>query len=188
MSMPQKDLASLSRTLVRSAGMLARFCDRAEHNEGADRAVVIDAGVQLRACALRVLVDRGQDPVAAYATRLAALEARHPLSRTGLYDADEALRHVKTWRGLQQGQARHDAVYHPDVNGLAKIDQLRHYTLHLSKLAWLLTESAAGDVAGPEDVNDRVTDVLVFGVKLATVCGQTLPDDPIDVELDRITG
>lgn len=174
-----EQLLGTSRTLVRLTGTLARFCDRAEHNEGAERSIVAAAGAELRTTASVLLRACDVDPINSYAARLGALEARHPLYGAGLFDADETIREVKTWRMLQRGQARHDAVYHPDVNGLAKIDQLRHYTLHLAKLAWLLQEAAdAGNI--DDDVLDRVTDVLVFGVKLATVSGELLPDEPVD--------
>lgn len=175
-----EQLAEASRTLVRVTGTLARFCDRAEHNEGTERDIVATAGAELRGDAVHLLRVCGADAVDSYASRLARLESRHPLAGAGLFEADETIRHAKTWRAIQQGQARHDAVYHPDVNGLAKIDQLRHYTLHLAKLAWLLQE-AAGVTTADDDLRDRITDVLVFGVKLATVCGQLLPDEPVDL-------
>lgn len=170
-----------ARTLVRITGILARFCDRAEHNEGASRDLIVTAGADLRVTAMALLRDQGVDPLDAYASRLAQIEARHPLAGANLFEADQEIRHVKSWRGLQQAQARHDAVYHPDVTGLAKIDQLRHYTLHLAKLAWLLQDAADGQDTGGDVVNERIPDVLVFGVKLATVCGQILADEPVDI-------
>lgn len=176
----KSDVATVARAVICGAGTLARFCDRAEHNEGVDRVVVTDAGAALRAAALSALQNRRLDPIAAYGTRLARIEGRHPLGGSGLFDADEALRQAKTWRAVQQCQARHDSVYHPDVCGLAKIEQLRHYTLHLAKLAWLLSETPA-ERTDSDDTADRITDVLVFGVKLATVCGQLLPETSVDI-------
>lgn len=170
-----------ARTLVRVTGTLARFCDRAEHNEGVSRDLIITAGEDLRMTAMALLRDHGIDPLDAYASRLAQIEARHPLAGANLFEADQEIRYVKTWRELQRAQARHDAVYHPDVAGLAKIDQLRHYTLHLAKLAWLLQDAANEQDTGGDIVNERVPDVLVFGVKLATVCGQLLADEPVDI-------
>lgn len=180
MPTPVDDVRDAVRTLVRVTGSLAQFCDRAEHNEGSDRAVVSAAGDALRGCALALLRTRGADPVAAYAERLAAMESRHPLGGTGLFDADEQITLAKTWRDLQRFQARHDAVYHPDVCGLAKIEQLRHYTLHLAKLTWLLQEHDLGQQPLVMPERDRFVDILVFGVKLATVCGVLLPDELVE--------
>lgn len=53
--------------------------------------------------------------------------------------------------------------------------------MHLAKLAWILQDAV--DVHGPEEddiINHRIPDLLVFGVKLATVCGQILPEEPLD--------
>jgi hypothetical protein len=120
-----------------------------------------------------------QDAVAAYADRIRRVEARYPLSGGDVYDGGAAIESAKTWRALQRAQARHDAVYHPDVTGMAKIDQLRHYTLHLAKLSWLMQEAAHASTAADEFVTNRLPDLLLFGVKLATVVGVILPDEPI---------
>lgn len=180
MSAPVDDVPDAVRTLVRVVGSLAQFCDRAEHNEGTERASVSAAGEALRECGVALLRARAVDPVAAYAERLASMETRHPLGGAGVFDAHEQIPLAKTWRDLQRFQVRHDAVYHPDVCGLAKIEQLRHYTLHLAKLAWLLQEHALGhkQLISPE--RDRFVDILVFGVKMATVCGTLLPDELVD--------
>jgi hypothetical protein len=116
---------------------------------------VVVAGAERRSSALTLLRDHDMNPLDAYASRLAQIEIRHPLAGAGLFDADYVVRDVKSWRGLQQAQAHHDAVYHPDVTGLAKIDQLRHYTLHMAKLAWLLQDAADGGDIGGDVANDR---------------------------------
>jgi hypothetical protein len=180
MTIPADRLDFAARTLVCITGTLARLCDRAERNEDASRDVVIVAGAELSSSALALLREHDMNPLDAYASRLAQIEIRHPLAGARLFDADYVVRNVKSWRGLQQAQAHHDAVYHPDVTGLAKIDQLRHYTLHLAKLAWLLQDAANGGDIGGDITNDCMVDILAFGVKLATVCGQILPDTPID--------
>lgn len=177
------DQTEIVRTLVTATGRLAQFCDRAEHNEAADRAVIIDASVALRSLAARVLRRHQVSAVAAYADRLAGIEHRHPIAGSGAFDAADQVPLAKTWRDLQRFQAQHDGTYHPDVNGLAKLDQLRHYTQHLGKLAWYFQDNIGGTGVEAEATTTRVADVLVFGVKLATVCGHLLPDEPVDASL-----
>lgn len=169
------------RCLVTVAGQLAQFCDRAEHNEASERATIVDAGTTLRSFALSFLGRLGVDAIDSYAIRLTEIEHRSPLAGEDVFDADESVRQAKTWRALQRSQARHDGAYHPDVNGLAKIDQLRHYTQHLSKLAWYFQDEVGGTGVDHDATIARVVDMLVFGVKLATVCGQLLPDEPIEL-------
>ena len=165
--------------LVRVAGELARYCDRTEHNEAADRAAIVRAGSDARELALRLFAAVGQDPMAAYAARIRRVEARYPLGGSGAYDGGSAVDAATTWRLIQQAQAHHDAIYHADVAGLAKIEQLRHYTLHMAKLAWLMQEAANDSTATDEFIQNRLPDILLFGIKLATVVGINLPDEPI---------
>jgi hypothetical protein len=180
--MTTTDAMSISQTLVRASGLLARFCDRAEHNEGADRLVIIEVGSLLRATAIRALQVQGQGPIAAYASRIAEIESRHPLANAGQFDIEVALEHAKTWRELQQAQYMHDATYQPDVNGLAKVEQLQHYTLHIAKLAWIFQSFALGEDQFSEDeIEERRTpDILAFGLKLSTVCGELLPEELVE--------
>jgi hypothetical protein len=161
--------------LVRAAGRLAWQCDHAEHAEQADRAIVIEAGLHLRAAAIEAFQLLHLEPLASYATRLAAVESRSPLSGTGLFEAEEAIPTVETWRALQVAQLHHDRVYHPDVLGMARSEQLRHYTLHVTKLAWLALEASDGGDVIDRFVPARIADSLLFGVKLSTVAGEILP-------------
>ena len=46
----------------------------------------------------------------------------------------KAIYTANSWRALQLVQAEHDRHYHPDVCGLTKGEQLRHYALHLAKI------------------------------------------------------
>jgi hypothetical protein len=177
------DQTEIVRTLVTATGRLAQFCDRAEHNEAADRAVIIDVSASLRSLAARVLRRHQVSTIAAYADRLASIELRHPIAGSGAFDAADQVPLAKTWRDLQRCQAQHDGTYHPDVNGLSKLDQLRHYTQHLGKLAWYFQDNVADTGIGTDATTTRVTDILVFGVKLATVCGYLLPEEPIDAAI-----
>ena len=75
---------------------------------------------------------------------------------------------------------RHDATYHPDVAGLPKYAQLRHFTLHLTKLSALLLDAMDG--RGREAfVSERIPDLFIFGIKLSTVANERLGDDVITV-------
>jgi hypothetical protein len=165
--------------LVRAAGLLARFCDRTEHNEASERSEVIDAGGVLRETSLRLFGGMGLDPVGSYVARLSRVESRYPLADARVLDATGSERTAETWRDLQQVQARHDAAYHPDVIGMPKLEQLRHYTLHVAKLAWLTQEAPSDESLMEDYVRNRLPDLLLFGIKLATVVGMILPDEPI---------
>jgi hypothetical protein len=167
------------RGLLKITGVLARHCDRAEHNEGVDQSALHAAGSDLRELALRLLDHHGIDPIQAYATRIGRMEMRHPLGLANIFDGGSAVSQAKTWLDLQKAQARHDLIYHADVAGLSKFEQLRHYTLHLAKLCWLLDEAATSPSQRKDLFHTRIPDMLVFGVKLATVTGLVLPDEPI---------
>jgi len=178
-SEPAAVVATMVPVLVRAAGRLAWQCDHAEHAEHFDRVPVIEAGLNLRAAAIDAFQLLALKPIASYAARLAAVESRSPLSGTGLFAAEVAIPKVETWRDLQVAQLLHDRVYHPDVLGLARSEQLRHYTLHVSKLAWLALEACDGGAAIESFVPARIADSLLFGVKLSTVAGEILPESAV---------
>ena len=127
----------------------------------------------LRQLACELAVGVGLAPIELYAERLGEIEARNVLAHPGSYDGHRAALEATTWRELQLVQIEHDRHYHPDVIGLAKDEQLRHYALHLSKVV--------GAFAEPRDREEllrrRLPDVLLFGVKLWTVMGARLPDE-----------
>jgi hypothetical protein len=154
---------------------VANFCDHAEHNEVADRDWVLQPAAQLRALACEIADAAGMAIVDLYAERLGAIEARNVLGHPGAFDGHRGALEAESWRELQLVQARHDEHYHQDVCGLAKAEQLRHYALHLSKIV--------GAFADPSDERDlldkRLPDLLLFAIKLATVMGVRLPDEPL---------
>ena len=165
--------------LVVAVGQLARHCDRAEHNEQTSHNLLVDIGQTIREMAV-ALAGSLDAVMSAYADRIEQVELRHPLGGTGLFEGGQAIRDAKTWLDLQRAQMRHDLIYHADVAGLAKYEQLRHYTLHLAKLAWLMQEaSEAGDDAGGEFLRVRVPDLFLFGIKFATVAGSRLPEEAL---------
>ncbi len=162
--------------LARCAADVANFCDHVEHNEATDRRWVVDAGIELRRIACAVAADEGVDLHERYATRLDAIERRNPTWTPAALDGPALARAATTWRALQLVQMEHDRRFHPDVVGLAKFEQLRHCALHLAKLAG----SAASVAQGVGDAEDfsvrRLPDVLLFGLKLATVMGERLEE------------
>lgn len=173
-------------SLVRISGTLATHCDRVEHNEIASRDTVIEMGDALRELASSTSRSHCLDLAALYGARLGAIEAKHPAFRLNPFDGRQGVEQAKTWADLQAVQYMHDVTYHPDVAGLAKYDQLRHYTLHVSKLAKLALEASElhGGSAWVPFLTERLPDLAVFGVKLATVCGHKLPTEPIAASTD----
>ena len=161
--------------LAPAAASVANYCDHAEHVEDLDRAWIADAAEQLQACGFRLADELNIDLVELYIKRLAAIEDRNVLSYDRSPKGDVAGRQAKTWRDLQIVQAAHDRYYHPDVLGLSKSEQLRHYAFHLAKLVGAF--AASDDEAELRD--RRLPDVLLFAIKLRTVIGLRLGDEPL---------
>lgn len=165
--------------LVDLTGLLSGWCDRAEHNEGTARAELLDCGARLRTLGLGVLRAEGLDPLGAYSRRLRQMEAKNVLwGAHAPVDVPAALLATRTWRDVQLLQVEHDRLYHPDVFGLPRGQQLQHYVLHLAKLARHLQIVHRDPTARAEWAAGRVADLLVFGVKLATVANHPLADEP----------
>jgi len=160
-----------------AAAQVANYCDHTDHNEPIDQAWVVGAGATLRRVAERIAIKQRIDLLAAYADRLAIVEAR---STHEGFDGREAALSARTWRDLQRVQEEHDRVYHPDVFGMRKSDQLNHYALHLSKLTGALALELTGGGDQADFWSRRLPDMLLFGIKLSTVMGQKLPDDPLE--------
>jgi hypothetical protein len=155
-----------------AVGIVATYCDKVEHNEPADPKAVADAGATIEHAVVGLSRRLGVDVVAAYAERLAVIETRNVLDHHDAYDGAAAAR---SWRDLQLVQVEHDRLFHPDVIGLHKLDQLRHYVLHLAKLVGVFAEAAdLGDLR-----TRRLPDCLLFAIKLRTVTGTRLADEPL---------
>lgn len=158
-----------------SNAAVANYLDHIDHNEDVDREWLWDAGRTFRRMACEIAAAEELDLLSLYVGRLRMIEQRNPLFHPGAFDGAQAAGQVDTWRGLQLAQSDHDRYYHPDVLGLSKLDQLRHYSLHLSKLVGALAEAATAG-PGQEFLERRLPDLLLFGVKLATVTGKALPE------------
>jgi hypothetical protein len=174
-------MPTLSEAAVRlaatSAGVAA-YCDRAEHLEPTDREAIRTAGSELRTLALELAGDKQIDIVQAYRRRLESVEQRHPLYPAGGFAAvDQIPDQSASWQLLQRVQWDHDRHYHPDVLGLSRYEQLRHYAFHLAKLAGAASEAANGDES--DFFERRLPDLLLFGLKLATLVNEALPDQPL---------
>jgi hypothetical protein len=157
-----------------SAG-IAGYCDRAEHLEPTDPELIRAVGATLRELAVRLAAQNGIDLVQAYRARLESVEQRHPLyPASGFAAVEEIPDRSATWRQVQRVQWEHDRHYHPDVLGLSRYEQLRHYAFHLAKLAGAAVN---GDDSG--FLSRRLPDLLLFGLKLATLTNEQLPDTPV---------
>lgn len=158
-----------------AVGIVATYCDKIEHNEPADPKAVADAGAAIEHAVVGLASRLNVDIVAAYADRLAVIETRNVLDHHDAYDGAAAARDARGWRDLQLVQVEHDRHFHPDVIGLHKLDQLRHYVLHLAKIVGVFAEAA--------DLDDllarRLPDCLLFAIKLRTVTGTRLGDEPL---------
>ena len=158
---------------AKASALVSNYCDRVEHNEVVERDWVLDAGRVFRRLGFVMARELGALPFELYAERLEAIELRN-----ALYAGDrlsDRLRLTSTWRQVQLLQVEHDRIFHPDVFGLSRSDQLRHYAFHAAKLAGALARDATDDI-DPAELRKRIPDLLLFGVKLATVMSERLPD------------
>lgn len=165
--------------IAKATGQVANYCDHADHNEPVDASWVLGAAESVRNVALRIGAREGIDIVEAYANRLDEIEARNVQGPFTAFDGPAEARQARSWRDLQRVHAEHDQLYHPDVVGLHKSDQLQHYVLHLAKLVGALAEQPSSGDRHVDFVTRRLPDMLIFGIKLSTVMGQKLPDTQI---------
>jgi len=178
--MPEERVQIALREAARIASAVALYCDRTEHNEPSIAESVSDAGRRLRYLAASVAARLGLDLQQVYGDRLEQLEAQsllEPLLPPPSLDVKRA----RTWRDLQTAQLRHDRHYHADVFGLAKRDQLIHVSLHLTKLTGAIALLFEADQTIWVDFSRRrLPDMLLFGVKLATLTGERLGTDTLN--------
>ncbi|MGA2163945.1 MAG: hypothetical protein ABSH36_05700 [Solirubrobacteraceae bacterium] len=161
------------------AASVANYCDHVEHNESANRAWVTDPAASLRDAASELAASARLSIIELYAERLGEIEARNVAARPGGHDGHHAALQARTWRDIQLVQIDHDRHYHPDVVGMPKLDQLRHCALHLAKIVGAFAEPREHQ----ELLNRRLPDILLFGVKLATVMGVRLADEPLPTQM-----
>lgn len=173
--MESADFQQLALGIAPNAAAVANYCDHVEHNEAAETSWVLDAASELSRLALQFAQDAKVDLVELYSERLRMIEARNVLAQPGGFAGWEAALTAQSWRDLQLVQIEHDRCYHPDVFGLAKTEQLRHYAFHLAKIV-----GAFADAADPEElIQRRLPDVLLFAMKLQTVMGERLGEEPL---------
>jgi len=181
MEVPMDRHQAAALWLAQIAADVANYCDHAEHNESVERAWITNAARDLRALAIDVASLESVDLRRAYSARLGKLEQRNVLRSEFSFDGAAAVLDARTWRDLQLAQVEHDKVYHPDVIGLHKSEQLRHYALHLAKLAGAFARRAINGESTDEIRDRRLPDILLFGLKLSTVMGEALPDEPVSL-------
>ena len=178
-------LEESQRAVTRAAADLAGFCEHVEHNEPNSVESAANAGDRLREIASQLSVHCRVSLVARYAARIRAVEEKSLLRHATLFEDEmslvgaDALTLATTWDELQIGQIIHDRQFHPDVFGMPKIDQIRHYTLHVTKLAGLFVD-AIDNNNWDAFQQDRLADIAIFGVKIATVCNVKLPHAVVD--------
>ena len=173
------------RTLILCAASCAGFCEHVEHIEPSNVRDVISAANDMRNLAAWLAAAEGLSLRESYANRIRGVEESSPhrfvdVGVEVLTGAD-ALDRAATWEEIQIAQNLHDRQFHPDVFGLSKVEQVRHYTFHVTKLAGLLTKSIMEDTWA-EFRDQRLPDIAIFGVKLATVCNELLPQFDADAD------
>jgi hypothetical protein len=165
--------------LAQASAAVANYCDHAEHNEPAERSWVTAAAATLRELALACAEHEGLDLAALYVARLRQIEERNPLWSPDGLDGAALASQASTWRQLQLAQVEHDRRFHPDIIGLSKADQLRHNALHLAKLTGAMATLASGEGNRSDFCTRRLPDLLLFGLKLSTVTGESLPEQAL---------
>ncbi len=164
---------------------LSTFCDHVEHNETNDVNDINIAGKQLRCVAVELALQNGVCLPKIYANRIRKMEEGNIMRHAPLYGGApsflgaETIALAQTWRDLQIGQLLHDKQFHPDVFGMSKHQQLRHYNFHIAKLPYYFLKAIEENEMAIF-CQRRLADIAAFGVKLATLRGEELPETPIE--------
>lgn len=159
-----------------AAGLVADFCDKTEHNEPVQAEWVSTASEKLLNSALLIAEFETIELQQSYAQRLSQIERRNVIWGASRFEGEVAALQARTMRDLQLVQLEHDRVYHPDVLGLKKEDQLRHYALHLSKLVAALVRATESDSGRNDFLQRRLADLFLFSIKLQTVMGRRMSE------------
>jgi hypothetical protein len=176
MSSVEGPYVEFALSLARISAKVANYCDHVEHNELAERAWVLESGEQLRLLAYTICATADLNLQDLYVQRLQSIERRNVHWSERAVDGAQLAADARSWRDLQHAQIQHDLHYHPDVAGLTKYEQLRHYAFHVAKLAGAAADVAGGELTATEFCEKRLPDILLFGIKLSTVCNEKLSD------------
>lgn len=160
-----------------AAGLVADFCDKTDHNESVQTEWVSAASEKLLNSALAIAEFERVELQQSYAQRLSQIERRNVIWGSSRFEGEGAALQARTMRDLQLVQLEHDRIYHPDVFGLKKEDQLRHYALHLSKLVAALVKAVQSDSGRTDFLQRRLADLLLFSIKLQTVMGRRMSEN-----------
>ena len=167
---------------------IGRYCDHAEHNEAVELAWILDSGAGFRDLAVDLATELGIDLREAWAQRLERIEHRPLAALLGDFDGPKEAGQTLTWADVQRVQDQHDRTFHSDVFGMSRTSQLRHFAFHCMKLGELPAMAASGMEVGHKELRPWLADVLIFGVKLATVMGVALPSEPVSGFTGRSAG
>jgi hypothetical protein len=162
------------------ASDIANYCDHSEHVEETNPLLVAHRAADLRDMAFEIADHERVDILQLYAARLGSIARQNAVYvPKHSFKSERRVREVETLHDLQVAQAKHNRTYHPDVAGLSRADQLRHFSLHVSKLVGALSEQAVGIRDRNDFIRRRLPDMLVFGVLVATAVNDRLPDAPL---------
>ncbi len=159
------------------AGPIASYLDKSEHLERTEITSISRAGSSLRSLAASIARAHELDVVELYARRLDEIQQRNVLHQPHEDEGIPAkVQEAHSLRDLQLLQLAHDRVFHPDVFGLPRDDQLRHFLLHLVKIMSAAAASARDQTLRESFLRTRLPDMFLFGLKIATVVGERLAD------------
>jgi hypothetical protein len=163
--------------LAIAAGQIGNYCDHVEHNETTVREDVEACAGTLRKVAL-TLAGGGERLIGLYAARIDGIE-RAKVGYIESVNYSGRVRACSTWRDLQLVQMAHDGYYYQDVVGLSRMEQMRHYALHVAKLTGLLTRASRGELALADLTEQRIPDCMLFSVKIYTALNHKMEDEKI---------
>ncbi len=172
-------MTDVALDLAVAAGQIANYCDHVEHNETTVREDVFACAQTLLDTALKMAGSR-YDLISLYAERIEQIEMAKVLFRKDRMFVIP-IQIAKSWREIQLVQAEHDSYYYQDVVGLARVEQMRHYALHVAKLAGIFARAAKGAdqaLTAQDLIEQRVPDTLLFAIKIFTALNEKMSDQP----------
>lgn len=175
----QKSNQSNEKQFVLAAATLSKHCEHVEHCESNSVNDINLVSEKLLQIALSIAIENKINLAEVYLKKLQTVEAKKHLQKT-LLNEDPSLQAGPltkdiTWQKIQINQLIYDRQSEPNMLGIPKYEQVRHYALQITKLASLLFEATENNQL--KDFCDKhLADIAIIGVKLATLRGIKLPD------------